>query len=179
MKVILFDLGDTLVRRASPTSPIYEIVPDAPETLQTIFDMKNDNTSLVLSLVSDTHKPSEVPLSDIKKITRKNETIQILESTQIKKYFEPLDLHMTISSDIGFTKFENLKDFIRIALNKINKKISFQDVLFVTELEEHILSAKSLNIKTIHFRNTINHPEEDEINSLLQLIPKVRSFLNH
>lgn len=178
MKVILFDLGDTLVR-VSPTSSIYEIIPDAHETLQTISDMKNDNTSLVLGLISDTHEPSEVPLSEIDKITRKNEIIQILESTKIKKFFEPLNLHMTISSDIGFTKFENLKDFFRIALNKINKEISFQDVLFVTELEEHILSAKSLNIKTIHFRNTINHPQEDEINSLLQLIPKVRSFLNH
>lgn len=56
MKVILFDLGDTLVREVSPgevspTSPIYEIIPNAPETLQTISHVKNDNASLVLSLV--------------------------------------------------------------------------------------------------------------------------------
>lgn len=36
----------------------------------------------------------------------------------IKKYFKPTDVHLTLSSDIGFTTTENLKEFFNNTLNK-------------------------------------------------------------
>ena len=57
--------------------------------------------------------------------------------------------HITLSSDIGFTKTQNLKGFFTEALNKLANNINLNDIIFVTELEDHITKAKSLDYTSL------------------------------
>ena len=107
MKIIFFDLGDTLVRQVSA---IYESIPGALDTLREIYSMKDKNNySPIIGLVIDTHDPREAPLLESEKTNRKNEIIRILEETKIKEFFEPIESRMTLSTELGFTKSENLR----------------------------------------------------------------------
>src|SRR5215204_4942959 len=108
MKAVLFDLGDTLVERFGTG---YRLIERAMDLLN-----NTNYIQIVMGIVSDTHDPSELPLSPNEKLIRKNEVLHILENVNINEYFEPTDVHLTLSSDIGFTKTENLEGFFIEAL---------------------------------------------------------------
>ena len=177
MKVILFDLGDTLVERFGTS---YRLIEGAMDLLKDINSMNNaNNEKIVMGIVTDTHDPNELPLSENHKLIKKNLVLQILERTNIKEYFEPTDTRLTLSSDIGFTKSQNLKEFVNNAINKISNNISIDDIIFVTELVDHIIAAKSLGIKTFHYNPQIHSSNDDDtINKLVDLIPKIQVLLN-
>jgi pyridoxine 5'-phosphate synthase PdxJ len=105
--------------------------------------------------------------------------LDILKKTNIKQLFEPIETYVTLSSDIGFTKSQNFKGFIDIALNKVNKNDEYEISVFITEDKEHISLAKSIGIKTIQITNKNNSDLlDDEINALSQLSIKIKKFID-
>src|SRR5215212_8193477 len=87
MKVILFDLGNTLVEKFGTD---YRLIEGAMDLLKDIKSMNNTNNGkIVMGIVTDTHSPDEQPLSESQKLIKKNQVLQILESTNIIEYFEP------------------------------------------------------------------------------------------
>lgn len=176
MKVVFFDLGDTLVE-SSGTG--YRLIEGAMDLLKNINSMNNtNNRKIVMGILTDTHEPDELPLSESKKLIRKNRVLQILENVNIKNYFEPTDVHLTLSSDIGFTKTENLEEFFNNALSKLSNNVNLNDIIFVTELERHILKAKSLGVIAYHYTPQSTSGNDNTINKLMDLIPKVQVILN-
>lgn len=177
MKVVLFDLGDTLVESFGSG---YRLIEGAMDLLKGIESMNDvDNRKIVMGIVSDTHKPEELPLSEDDKLIRKNRTLHILESVNIKEYFEPTDVHLTLSSDIGFTKTQNLEEFFIISLGKLSNNINLNDIIFVTEFESHIIKAKTLGVQTYHYTPQSISENDNTINKLINLIPKIQVILNN
>ena len=145
----------------------YKLIEEATEVLKYLNSMNNThNEKVIMGIVTDTHKPNELPLSECQKIG-KIKFCKFLKN-KITKYFEPTDSRLTLSSDIGFTKNHNLKGFLNNAINKISNNISIDDIIFVTELVDHIIAAKSLGIKTFHYNPQIHSSNDDDtINKLL------------
>jgi len=177
MIIIFFDLGDTLVRQSSTSS--YELIPGALKALQEIHSMKDaDNNLPIMGLIIDAHRREEAPLSETEKEQKKSWILDILKKTNIKQLFEPIETYVTLSSDIDFTKSQNFKGFIDIALNKVNKNNEYENTVFITEDKEHISLAKSIGIKTIQITNKNNSDLlDDEINALSQLSIKIKKFI--
>lgn len=89
--------------------------------------MKGNNNDLpYMGLVIDTHLPNESPISEDEQTKRKNMILTILKDTKIKEFFEPIESRMTLSSEVGFTKSENLKEFFNIAISKTDKKMNLE-----------------------------------------------------
>jgi FMN phosphatase YigB (HAD superfamily) len=137
-----------------------------------------NNEKIVMGIVTDTHDPNELPLSENQKLNKKNLVLQILEKTNIKEYFEPTDTRLTLSSDIGFTKSRNLKEFFNNALNKLSNDVNLHDIIFVTELEDHIISSKSLGVKTFYYNPQSTSGNDYTINKLIDLSSKIQVLLN-
>lgn len=132
-----------------------------------------------MGLVIDTHQPEELPLSEEEITGRKNLIMTILEGTSLIDEFIPTETNVTLSSEIGFTKSENMKNFINTALRKLNKRDKFSSVIFVTEDSDHITKAKTFNLNTIHFTNKPdNELRNDEINSLFRLPSKIIDLIS-
>jgi FMN phosphatase YigB (HAD superfamily) len=176
MKVVLFDLGDTLVESLSTG---YRLIDGAMDLLRGLDSINNtNNKQIVMGIVSDTHAPSELPLSPNEKLIRKNEVLQILENTNIIEYFNPTESCLTLSSDLGYTKSENLNGFFDNALNKLSNNSNLNDIIFVTELEDHIIKAKSLGVKAYYYNPLGLSENDDTINKLIDIIPKIQVLLN-
>jgi hypothetical protein len=176
MYIVFFDLGDTLVRRSQNG---YELIPNSLQTVREIGDLTDHNGDhIIRALVIDSHTKEEKPILDSIKENRKNMILSILNRTGLRDEFKPLDARMTLSSDIGFTKSENLDKFINIALAKINIEIGLENVILVTEEEDHITKAKSLGLHTIHLTEKEEHQLlDDEINNISKLTFKIRDHI--
>jgi FMN phosphatase YigB (HAD superfamily) len=172
MYVVLFDLGNTLVK-SSPNG--YKLIPNSLRTVQDIgilTDHRGDH--IIRALVIDSHTKEEKPFLDTIRENRKNMIIDILNRTGLQDEFNPLDIHMTLSSEIGFTKSEDLERFINIALKKTNIETELENVILVTEEKDHVTKAKSLGLKTIHLTEKEDQQLlEDEINNISKLTSKI------
>ena len=105
MKVVLFDLGDTLEIKVDGHSVRRE---HTIETLEEIKKMRDINDQPpVLGLASDFLPVSnDAPLEVIK-----GKYYRILEDLQIKSFFEPVENNVTLSSEVHETKSENPQKF--------------------------------------------------------------------
>src|SRR5262245_57297571 len=94
MKVILFDLGDTLEHDGA-------LRPGTLETLSRIGQLRDGNQErLEMGLVSDFQMPSEH--DDMSSIRQRY--VEILEKLQIRIFFEPIEQRVTLSTDVGVFK---------------------------------------------------------------------------
>jgi FMN phosphatase YigB (HAD superfamily) len=82
-----------------------------------------------------------------------------------------------LSSDLGYTKSENLNGFFDNALNKLLNNSNLSDIIFVTEIESHILKAKSLGVKAYYYNPQNSSGNDNTINKLVDLIPKIQVLL--
>jgi FMN phosphatase YigB (HAD superfamily) len=143
LKVVLFDLGDTLEIKVDGQSVLRE---HAIETLEEIKNMRDINDQpLVLGLASDF-----IPVSNDESLEEiKGKYYSILDDLQIKPYFEPLEDNVTLSSEVPETKSQNARKFFQTAIDKINNNASFNKLIFITERKHHIDLANNLGMKTI------------------------------
>lgn len=166
MKVILFDLGNTLENTAKGV-----LLPGARETLEAIQGMKaGDGSSPVLALVSDF---GEIPATPAQIKASRDEYLKILDVLDIRQFFEPVTQRITLSAEAGAVKPSPI--IFRKAIDKISNQLPFKDVMFVTENEPHILAARKLEMNAIHFRG----PGETsgDVTKLVSLIPRVLNFI--
>lgn len=158
----------------------FEIIPNSLDTVRQIRTLRDNNDDpIILGLLIDTHLKEEAPLtSDIREDKRKV-ILNILQETELLAEFEPIERHMTLSSDIGFTKSENIKGFLNIALKKIGRENIFEGTIFITEDDEHISKANSLGITTIHITDKSDQDLADkEINNISNLTPILSEIIN-
>lgn len=169
--MVLFDLGDTL----EINNKLRE---DTIETLSKITELKDtQGNKPILALASDFyHADTPEELINLKK-----QYYDILDGLGIKHFFEPVQKNVVLSSEVGYTKSENPKKFFQKVIEK-NGSINICEIIFITENEEHIESAKVLDMSTIHMRFSPANSNEmihHQATRLLDTIPLIREFLKN
>jgi FMN phosphatase YigB (HAD superfamily) len=161
VKVILFDLGETLEHQQ-------ELLPGATETLQAIKSLSDsEGQAPALALISDFTMPTtpdQIP-------TIQQEYYAILEQLGIRQLFEPVSQMVTLSTEVGVVK-PNKKIF-QTAIAKIDKNLGFADAMFITEDQKHVAKARKFGMKAVHFKAP--GQTNGEIDRLIDLVPIVNS----
>ena len=170
-KVVLFDLGDTLEHNDV-------LREDAVETLDRIISMENPP---ILGLASDFGLPNEWGLPPLEEQIKRSKQayFSILSDLQIKRFFDPQNV--TLSTEVGNTKDQNIQKFFQTAVNKIGNT-SFNQVIFITENCKHIDSANSLGIKTIFLKlnnNSDVNNGSNTISNLSESINLIEGMINN
>src|SRR5262245_5783360 len=139
MRAVLFDLGNTLVDDNEVP------LPGALELLEAVRDLRDPEGHPVLSgLVSnwtDPGTPAEVEAA-------RQEYYQILRSTGIDIFFEPLRERVTLSTEAGVAKPDAA--IFRLALDRLEPGLHFHHAIFVTENAEHVSAARLLGMMALH-----------------------------
>jgi len=163
MKVVLFDLGKTLEDQDV-------LLPGARETLQAIQEMRDHSEeAAALALVSDFHMP-DIP-EQIPVIQQRY--YEILEGLGIRSFFEPVAERVTLSSEVGVFKPD--EKIFRTVIEKVDEDLHFEDVVFITENRGHVIEARRLGMRTIHFRGPGQNT--GDVDRLVDVIPLVETFL--
>src|SRR5262245_11604458 len=164
MKVVLFDLGNTLEDDRDV------LLPGARETLKAIQAMKDAKEQPpVLALISDFDMPSspaEIPAI-------RERYVKILNRLRIRPFFEPILKKVTLSTEVGVFKPD--KKIFQAAINKIDSRLGFKDVVFITENLDHVQKARLLRMKAIHFKGP--GQTSGDVNKLVDLIPLIKTFV--
>ena len=164
MKVVLFDLGDTLEHQDT-------LLPGAVETLTSISRIRDeDHQSVTMGLVSDfdmPQSPAEIPAI-------RQRYLAILDNLRIRDLFEPVDVGVTLSTEVGVDKPD--PRVFRAALDKFSPGLAFESAMFVTENQGHVLAARSLGVRAVHFASAPG--ASGDITTLTDLIPLVHAFVS-
>jgi FMN phosphatase YigB (HAD superfamily) len=130
MKIIFFDLGDTL-----ETNDV--LLPGALDTLRGVQNLQDSGGKPpVLGLISDFDSPSE-------------EYYAILDQLGIRSFFEPVQTRVTLSSEVGVFKPD--RRIFRAALDRIDPALTFGDAMFITENPAHVAAAGLLGLRAVRF----------------------------
>ena len=166
MLVALFDLGKTLVYEDSLT-----LIEDADKTLSAIREMHDsEGNPLVLALISDYGKLNATS----KEIEQsQNQYYDMLMGLGILTFFEPRDQRITLSTEVNVEKPD--ERIFRSAINKIQENIPYKSVVYITELEDHIIAADKLGMIAIQFQGSGRFRRK--INKLIDLIPLMSQLL--
>ncbi len=164
MQVVLFDLGDTLEHQDT-------LFPGAVETLTAISQMRDeDQQSVRLGLVSDfdmPHRPADIPAI-------RERYVDVLDRLGIRDFFEPVDVGVTLSTDVGVYKPD--PRVFRAALDKFSPGLAFESAVFVTENYDHVLTARSLGMRAVHLAS--GPGASGDIAALTDLIPLVQGLVS-
>ena len=115
MKLVLFDLGDTLESGGV-------LLPGAVETLEAIAALRTDGQSAaVLGLVSDFRMPATP--ADVAGIQQ--EYYSLLEDLGIRQFFEPVAERVTLSTEVGVFKPDQA--VFRAAASKAGSKMGLSN----------------------------------------------------
>ena len=166
MKIVLFDLGNTLEEQSSGT-----LLPGARETLESVRGMVDANGEpAVLALVSDF---GDIPATPAEIAASRETYYGIIEVLGIREFFEPVSQRITLSTEVGVEKPKK-RIFLEV-IRKVNPVLGFGDVLFTTERKSHVTAARRLGMKALHFKG----PGErtGDIVRLIDLLPLVRRFV--
>jgi FMN phosphatase YigB (HAD superfamily) len=167
MKMVLFDLGETL-EVAVDNQDI--LLPGARETLKAVQKLKDAHGEPpILALVSDFGETLATPAQIA---ASRQEYIGILEKLKIRSFFEPVAQRVTLSTEARAVKPS--KKIFQTAMKKI-PGLRFSDILFITEEQTHVKAARRLNMQALHFKG----PGEStgDVDKLTDLIPLVQRFL--
>ncbi|HET6640440.1 MAG TPA: hypothetical protein VFG77_02415 [Nitrososphaeraceae archaeon] len=158
MKVILFDLGNTLEHTLSGRDTI---MPGALELLSELAVIKDKSgTPPVLALVSDYQGLSK-------------EYYHLIDGLGFDKFFKPFEQKITLSNEVGFSKPDSR--IFRAAIDKIETDLPYHNVVFVTENKDHITEARKLGMMAIRFK-VINEFGEG-VENLPEMIHLIHLFI--
>ncbi|HXT84700.1 MAG TPA: hypothetical protein VN704_10305, partial [Verrucomicrobiae bacterium] len=149
-------------------------LPGATETLSSIQQMKNiNNQPVILGLGSDNGLS---PNEEVKKRAQEK-YYEDLKNLGIRKFFEPVDKRVTLSIEIGVEKPKEA--FFRAAVDKVSNRLSFDNVIFITENKEHVdvvrhFSPAAMNV--IHFKGP--GQQDGDVENLIDLIPKIKKIIS-
>jgi hypothetical protein len=159
MKMVLFDLGRTLEDDGV-------LLPGAMETLQGIADIRaGGRPAVLLGLLSDFTMPDDP--ADVPSI--RQEYYALLDDLGIRRFFEPLDRRVTLSTEVGVRK--PAAAMFRAAVSRVEPALALEDVLFVTEDAEHVRAARLLGLQAA--RVSTPGRTDGEVRDLRDLLPMV------
>jgi FMN phosphatase YigB (HAD superfamily) len=142
IRILMLDLGDTLVRNDS-------VLPNVPEALTTIRDFETtDSHPLELCLVSDFLMP-EPPVTPAKINILFQQYLGLLNQFNLKQFFEPVERRITLSTQAGVRKAD--RKIFELAVRRLGIEAQLSECLFVTENAEHIAKCKNLGMSTLQF----------------------------
>ena len=116
MKLVFFDLGDTLEYKKESMSVLRDDALELLSGIQYLHD--NDGKNLVVGLISDW---DQEPIK----------YYNLLEDLGISNFFKPYQDKVTLSIEVGVTKPD--EKIFRAAIDKIKKDLPFRNVIFITE----------------------------------------------
>jgi len=163
-RAVLFDLGSTLLDEQT-NRPL----PGATGLLDALGDVRDSEGLPVLSgLVSDwkmPRSPTEVgPL--------RQEYLQELAASGLDAFFRPLEMRVTLSTDVGVRKPDAA--IFRAALDRLQPGLPFHQAAFVTERLEHVHAARALGLVAIHFKGPGQTTGEvEQFADLLELLQRI------
>jgi beta-phosphoglucomutase-like phosphatase (HAD superfamily) len=161
MRVVLFDLGDTLEHEGA-------LLTGARETLSALATMRDDKgRAPVVALVSD-YYPADTPAQVD---AYRKRYYKVLSDLGIDQFFTPLPAHVTLSTEVGVEK-PNQKIF-RAALDKIQPQLPFTHAVFITENDSHVEAARKLGMAAIR----VAGPTESGAPRLDELLPQLERLL--
>ena len=159
MKIILFDLGNTLEHNVQNTHILMDGALDLLEAIQDMRDPNGDPP--VIALVSDfDNSPTEY--------------YNILKDFGLSSFFNPYTKKVTLSIEVGVKKPD--EKIFRSAINKIQKDLPYKSVIFVTENKEHITAARKLGMMAIRL-TAEGESARGEISDLVKAVPLVHLFM--
>jgi hypothetical protein len=130
ISVLLLDLGDTLVAKGS-------VLPHVPEALSAIAQFKTGTGKPLRSaLVSDYDGPLE-------------DYVKLLDGFGLRRFFEPVDERVTLSSIAGARKPE--RKIFEKALERLQSKVPFSECLFITEDRGRVAACRQFGMKALRF----------------------------
>lgn len=143
IKALLLDLGDTLIDTASET-PFPGVV-DALGVLEK-FETA-DHAPLVMSLVSDYTMPE--PRTDAAIAAAFADYLKVLDKTGLRRFFEPVDERVTLSTHAG--KLKPAAIVFETALARAGVDGPLSEALFITENAGHIRACRALHMTALQF----------------------------
>ncbi|MET0400670.1 MAG: hypothetical protein ABW277_28035 [Longimicrobiaceae bacterium] len=163
MKIILFDLGDTLEHEGV-------LLPGAKQTLECLRELRDGaGEAVILALASDFDMPEEPQQVQV----IRQRYYGILDRLGIRSFFEPVDTRVTLSTDVGVFKPDEL--LFREVLARSGGSATFRDVVFVTENPDHVSAARKLGMLAIHFGGP--GQVSGEVDRLVDLVPRIREMI--
>jgi FMN phosphatase YigB (HAD superfamily) len=162
VKLVLFDLGDTLEHDDEP-------LPGARDTLEALLGLRDEagQPAVRLGLLSDFLEPSSP--EEIPSIRR--QYFDILATVGIRDLFEPVEEHVTLSTEVGARK----PDVAMFEAAAAQGGAGFSDTVFVTENREHVLAARRLGLTAVHVKGP--GQTRGDVTSLPELVPIVRDLV--
>jgi FMN phosphatase YigB (HAD superfamily) len=163
VKLVLFDLGDTLEHDDEP-------LPGARHTLEALLALRDEagQPAVRLGLVSDFLEPSSP--DEIPAIRR--QYFAILDVVGIRDLFEPVEEHVTLSTEVGVRKPDEA--IFRAAVEQGG--VGFSDTVFITENRAHVLAARQLGLAAVHLKGP--GQAGGDVVSLPELVPIVRDLVS-
>ncbi len=141
IKVVMFDLGDTLERGGA-------LLPFAAESVAAVAKfVTSDGEPVEFCLVSD------FPLADPFEPDRVAgifaEYLQILDSLGLRALVEPVERRVTLSTHANVWKPD--RKVFDLALERLESSAALTACLFITENAAHITAAKALGMECLQF----------------------------
>ena len=162
MKIILFDLGQTLEDNGLIAGC---------EMLSAIQGMKYfEEKSPAVALVSDYYVADNPEGIE----TLKKQYYKILEKLGIQPYFQPLSQMVTLSTEVGVRKPDKI--IFRNAIDKIQRDLPFHQSPFITENFDHVANSPKAGMTAIRFKGPGQN--SGEVSKLVDLIPVIRRLLD-
>jgi hypothetical protein len=142
IQVLMLDLGETLVHG--------EIAfPHVPEALETLGNLETGSRApLSLCLVSDFRMPTPPPTPE-KIAAIFPEYLAILDRAGLRRFFEPVEQHVTLSTHAGVQKPD--RRIFETALTRLGLSVTLDACLFITENEAHLAACRDLGMATLQF----------------------------
>lgn len=140
MRVLLFDLGDTLEHRGRPRAGARELLAAAQRLRDT------DGEAPALALVSD----YDLAATPGQAAALRRKYLGELRALGLARFFHPFDTRVTLSSDVG--AFKPDPRLFRAALDKLRPGLSWHDAVLVTENAGHVRAARALGMQALQVR---------------------------
>jgi hypothetical protein len=141
-KVLMLDLGDTLIRGTT-------VLPHVPEALQAFRQFRGDDGKpLGLCLVSDFDMP-EPPATPAKIKPIFARYVSLLDQVHLRQFFEPVSRCVTLSTHAG--AFKPDRKVFELALRRLRVAAQLPDCIFITENRGHVTHCRGLGMKALQF----------------------------
>lgn len=175
MRVILFDLGNTLERVTEDGHDV--LMPGAIEMLEAVLAQRDpEGAPPFIALVSDFDNEAtsgHVGASAGELAALRKEFRELLTRLGLDHFFEPFEQRVTLSAEAGVRKPD--PRIFRAALDKVAGDLPFHHAIFVTENYAHVEGARGLGMNAIKFRAP--GQTGGDVERLADLPPLIGSFL--
>ena len=149
--ILMFDLGNTLLREADRTP-----FPGAVDALRSLARLTADDGSAV-ELCLASNFPAHLPVPADQQAESFTQFLAILSAAGLLDPFRPAERRVTTSGLVGVAKPE--RAFFTAALARLGRPADLTSVLFVTEDAAHVARAREFGMTALRFGGQTTPPD--------------------